>query len=176
MSIYTRNRLLIFIIILLVALNVSTIVTVRHKMKQHMELANSEVEHYSDQRGKHFKEELGLNKEQFKQFKHFRKIYYPKMYKLQSDMHQKRIDLLEELSKEHTDTVRLHKLSDDIGCMHSEMKSVTNEYFLNLKSVCTREQQLILFKFYKAILAPGHGVSRGPYGKHRHNKDTTLIY
>jgi Spy/CpxP family protein refolding chaperone len=179
MSIYTRNRLLGFIIILLIALNISTIVTVRYRMKKHIESYDADVEHYQDQRGKHFREELNLDKEQFEKFKQYRKQYYPIVYNLQSKMHEKRLMLLEELSKENTDTVKLNEISREIGRMHTEMKIATNKYFINLKSVCTREQQLKLFKFYKAILAPGHGVNRAPFGKGKHkyknSKDTVIL-
>ena len=67
-------------------------------------------------------------------------------------LHIKRHELLVELAKEKPDTTVLLTISNEIGTMHSQLKMATNNFYLNMKSVCTPEQQAKLNEIFEAIL------------------------
>ena len=169
MSIFTRSKLLIFIILLLVATNISTIVTVWHKTNNQSEQYNIVSDNNIDQprlqRGRHFRDELNLSPEQFRQFRQFRQQYHPIVHDLKTQMNYKRVELLNELSKVQPDTLILNQISIDIGVMHTEMKMATNAYFINMKSVCSPQQQEKLTEVFKAMLNPKNNMNMPNQGR-----------
>lgn len=183
MSIFTRNKFLIFIILLLVATNVSTLITVWHKTGDNSTLqisnANDNIEQPRINRGRHFRDELNLSPKQFRQFRQFRQQYHPIVHELKTQMDTKRVDLLNELSLEQPDTLVLNQISKDIGEMHTLMKMATNNYFINMKSVCTPEQQVKLVDVFKAMLNTQNNMGMPNQGRqsrsHRSSRNSNNI-
>ena len=169
MSIFTRSKFLVFIILLLVATNISTIVTVWHKTdnksEQYHTVVDDNINKPRTQRGRHFRDELNLSPEQFRQFRQFRQQYHPIVHYLTTQMKYKRVELLNELSKDQPDTLILNQLSRDIGLMHTEMKMATNDYFINMKSVCTPQQQEELTEVFRAMLNPKNNMDMPHQGR-----------
>jgi Spy/CpxP family protein refolding chaperone len=178
MSIFSNNKFLIAIIVILIATNISTILTVRyksaHKVRSYQENRGGNIKLPTSRFGMFFREQLNLNEEQHAQFREFRQQYHPHVHGLTNNMREKRMELLTELSKEHPDTLILNNISKEIGDMHTMLKIATNEYFLNMKSVCTPEQQTKLTEIFRTMLNKesrpemrGNRVDKGRQRKQR---------
>ena len=79
------------------------------------------------------------------------------------------MDLINELGAQNTDTTRLDKLATEIGENNRELKQVTTTFYLNMKKICTEEQQKKLHSIFQSMLnkdsqinlpQPGNGRGR----------------
>jgi len=156
MNIFSRSRLYIAIIIILIATNISTLLTVRYqtskKFNTYQESSGSNIEIPRTHLGRFFRDELNLTREQHFKFREFRQQYHAYVFDLTGQMQEKRLELLDELSKEHPDTLVLNRISTEIGDMHTLLKKATNEYFLSMKNVCKPEQQKKLTEIFRSML------------------------
>ena len=169
MSFFIRNKFLLFIVLLLVVTNITTVLTVRYKTNDRLTpnvIDDNITNHQRFQRGMHFKDELGLTDEQFQEFQQLRRTYNPIVRRMMLNMRSKRVELLDELSKENPDTIILNKISRDIGDMHTEMKIATNSYFIKMKHICTPEQQLKLIDVFKSMLGQQGNMGKPDRGMH----------
>jgi len=156
MTIFTKTKTLIVIIIVLFATNISTLYTVwnlsNNTVTTVSDTVKSKVFNPNIPMGRLLKQELQLTPEQISSFREFRKEYYPYVHKKYDSLHIKRHELLKELAKENPDTVVLLSISEEIGAMHADLKMATNNFYLNMKSVCTPEQQQKLNHIFEAML------------------------
>lgn len=93
------------------------------------------------QNGRIFRDQLGLDQDQFLQFRNFRRDFNQQGLALRDSMRMIRDQWLGELSKENTDDRRLNELAGEIGHLHMRLKLLTAKYYLNMKGVCNPEQQ-----------------------------------
>ena len=153
MDYFKKNKILIWVIIILLATNIATIATVIY----HVYIIENNIR--KPERivipdyglGRFFREELNLTREQQQQFRSFRQNYRLQASKIIKQMQEKRLEMLDELSVENSDTVRLHQIADEIGAFHRELKHLTFEYYLNLKDICNDQQRDKLFRMFKAM-------------------------
>jgi len=85
---------------------------------------------------------------------------------------KKRMDIAKEISSKKPDTLKLYKLADEWGNLHSQLKKQTIRHFLQLKSYCNPAQQEKLSVFFNDILMcdePMHG--RGMKFRHGSEKN-----
>ncbi len=165
---YNRS-ILIWIIVILALTNLSTIgtilyrayfqeSTVQYDNSEHIEIPNSRI-------GRFFRDELNLNYEQHQQFRNFRQKFHREANILADEMQLRRNELMIELRKEKSDSICLHKLAREIGNLHSELKHLTFEYYLEMKNVCTDEQKEKLFQIFNSMTNQGNEFKM-PYKKH----------
>jgi len=62
------------------------------------------------------------------------------------------VSMIEELAKEKSDARTLDSLSRKIGNLSTSLRRVTTEYFLNLKNICSDEQQQQLTLIFKRMM------------------------
>ncbi|GEM_PF-389651 len=62
------------------------------------------------------------------------------------------ISLLEEMARQDPDPVKIERLTRRIGTMHTNLKNLTVEYFDNVRSVCTEDQNTMLASLFKMIM------------------------
>ena len=65
---------------------------------------------------------------------------------------QLRGDLINELGAQNPDTARLKQMAADVGNNHRELKEVTTTFYLNMKKICTVEQQAKLHEIFQSML------------------------
>lgn len=150
-----NKSLLIWIVTILVVTNASTIATILYRNSQiqkAIENPQPEIEIPDGHLGRFFRNELGLNPQQHRQFRVFRQKFHSQANSLSAQMQLTRNEMLEELGKEESDTVRLHHLAEELGQMHTELKHLTFEYYLSMKSICNPEQQQKLYGFFKTTI------------------------
>ena len=145
-----KRRILIWIIIILVALNVSIMGTIfynSHTIKH--AIHNNRAEFLKERIScEYIVDELRFDDEQKKAHRLFRRNYMKEAEKITIEMQHKRIEIMNELESEAPDTLYLHALSKEIGRLHAELKQTTINYYLNLKSTSNDKQKRHLSKIF----------------------------
>lgn len=170
-----KHRLMVWAIVVLAVMNVSTIVTVAYHQRK---FVKSETIVVSDPKqpevnaekfsGRYFRDQLNMNNEQMEKFRQINPLFRPKVRDITIELSQKRQQMLREMSAEKSDTTRLNALSDSIGYLHSDLKKLTYRYYLEIKGICDPEQQKKLEQLFgdvfsndASIVTPGIGGQRG---------------
>ena len=153
MNYFKKNKILIWIIIILLATNIATITTIiYHSYTDDYNTYKPEKIRIPDYKlGRFIRDELDLTKEQHEQFRSFRKDFHVEASKIAKQLKTKRSEMLNDLSVENSDTIRLHEIADEIGLLHRELKHLTFEYYLNLKNICNEQQRADLYKVFKTM-------------------------
>ena len=143
-----RNRWMVWAIVALAILNITTLITVLYHKNQVVE---KEVITTPDSiksekasvlySGRYFRDELNLSNEQMDKFSQFNPEFRQEVRTINLKMADKRNDMLVEMAKKNSDKNKLNLLSDSIGFLHANLKKVTYMYYLNFKSICNQEQQ-----------------------------------
>jgi hypothetical protein len=146
-----RNNWMAWAIAVLAVMNLATLLTLvyhRNKFVKKEEVAipyqpksvNASVK-YS---GRYFRDELNLSYDQMKSFSEFNPEFRQAAMAINRDMAEKRHGMLIEMAKNNCDTNRLNVLSDSIGYLHAALKKSTYKYYINIKNICNRQQQIKL--------------------------------
>jgi hypothetical protein len=153
-----KNRWVVWAIVGLALLNITTLITIVYHKNQVIEKelvitpnsTNSEKASvlYS---GRYFRDELNLSNEQMSKFSHFNPEFRREVRTINLLLADKRNEMLVEMAEENSDTNRLNLLSDSIGYLHASLKKVTYMYYLNFKNICTQEQQKKLEQLFDEI-------------------------
>jgi len=169
MKLYNNKNILIWIIVFLAITNISTIGTIIYRTYSQQTISQSnqseQIEIPNDHLGKFFRDELNLTYEQHQQFRNLRQIFHTKANVVTDEMQVKRDEIMLQLGEEKTDTVYLNTLAKEIGNLHEELKHLSFEYYLNMKSICNDEQKDKLFQIFKAMTNNG-GEIKMPNKKH----------
>ncbi len=173
----TENKytLMIWAIVILAVMNISTLITIMyHKYQSDTTVANSVIdpkqlevdsEKFS---GRYFRDQLNLSSEQMDKFKEINPVFRPKARNITVELAEKRNQMLIEMSALKSDTASLNALSDSIGQLHGNLKKITYKYYLDIKSICDPEQQRKLEELFGEMFSndapmgfPGKGGQRG---------------
>ena len=143
-----RNKWMVWAIVALAILNITTLITVLYHKNQVVE---KEVSTTPDSiksekasvlySGRYFRDELNLSNEQMDKFSQFNPEFRQGVRTINLKLADKRHDMLIEMAKKNSDKNKLNLLSDSIGFLHANLKKVTYMYYLNFKSICNQEQQ-----------------------------------
>lgn len=173
MAIRNTYRILIWIIVILVATNISMGVSFwfhRHKeVKAADEAANNpNVEMPSEQRTRFFRDQLDLDQEQINVFRELNREFNRSARKESDELEQLRIEMVVEMGKESPSTEKLDSIAKEVGGHHSELKEITMDYYLKMKAVCDSSQQeklkeifLTVSKSKEDVSLPGRGRGFG---------------
>lgn len=171
-----RNvKLLGWLVIILLATNLATVLTVVYHTKT--EVASeikpqTESEVPGDQRTHFFKDRLNLTDEQLEPFRDANHRYNREARGITDLMSELRRELLTELMRESASEEKLQQLSHEIGEQHEALKMATCKFYLDLKEICTPEQQIELAGIFQSLLnsdekvkLPGKQYRRGRNSK-----------
>jgi hypothetical protein len=167
--------LMIWSIVVLAVLNISTLGTIMFHKYQSDKTETSSIsdkkrieadsEKYS---GRYFRDQLNLSREQMDKFIRINPVFRRQAHEITVELALKRKLMLVEMSAVQSDTLRLDLLSDSIGQLHSNLKKVTYRYYLDIKTICDPEQQRKLEQIFGEIFTndspmghPGIGGSKG---------------
>jgi len=161
---------MVWAIIILAALNITTIISVVHgrrseKKENTILTDNHETEENSsvNYNGRYFREKLKLTQDQMDSFTKFNPEFRQQVRKIDIELDRQRHIMLMEMASENCDTIKLNLTSDSIGLSHADLKKVTYRFYLNMKNICTKEQQLKLEEIFNGIFTSGVGTGR--YGR-----------
>ncbi|WP_347839018.1 periplasmic heavy metal sensor [uncultured Draconibacterium sp.] len=169
----TKNtyRILIWVIVILVGTNLSMGISFwYHKQqdKKAAEAVRQKVEMPSEQRTRFFREQLNLQADQMDAFRNLNRAYNRNAREISDRMTELRITMVEEMGENYPDSTALKAISTEIGALHTELKDLTIAYYLDMKEVCTEEQQEKLNDVFLSMTKSKEDVSlpqRG--GRHR---------
>lgn len=147
------KKILIWIIIILVAINISTIGTIIYNSCFEKNPRQNIRKEFIQEKGscKHLTDELNFNDEQKKEHQFYRQNYLTSAKELTNEMQNKRIEMMSELEKDASDTIYLYVISREIGNLHAELKRLTINYYINLKSICNAEQKVHLSQIFNKM-------------------------
>lgn len=157
-----NNKILIGIIGLLVLLNLTIVGTIlyrKNEITSYQSQENSQKVLPTNHLGSFFKEELNLSNKQQRAFQSIRHEYHQNSDILLEKMDKNRNDILTELGKETSDTINLNKLSKDLGFLHTELKNLTMNYYLDMKGICNEKQKEKLFQIFKSMVNVNGDIS-----------------
>ncbi len=171
-----KNNLLVCLVLFLLMTNVATILTVVlhiNKKTGGTSVAASAISGDTtaipgSQRVNYMAEQLKLTPDQQDSFRKATWDYGRKARDISQEMSRLRDLLLTEMDRETPDTTRLSQLSEQIGFQHTNLKKLSVDHYLVLKSFCTEDQKKELFEMFKKVLKPDGEVNvprgQGPPG------------
>jgi len=150
----TKYRILIWIIVILVATNLSTIGSFYyHRISEAKKPKIEELKVIpGEQRTRFFRDQLNLNDEQLDQFRNINRTFNRTARGIEMNLAQLREDLLNELGTQNPDSIRLSQMATEVGNNHRELKQLTTTFYLNMKKICTSEQQVKLHEIFQSML------------------------
>lgn len=168
-----KYRTLVWIIVILVATNLSTIGSFYYHRLTELKAEKARQEEQTtipgDQRTRFFRDELSLNDTQLDEFRDINRTFNRTARGIEMNLVTLREDLINELGAQNPDSIRLEKLADEIGENHRELKQVTAKFYLNMRKICTADQQQKLHSIFQSMLnkdsqvnlpQPGQGRGR----------------
>lgn len=167
-----RNvKLLGWLVIILLATNLATVLTVIYNNKAEVVSTpkpQPESDVPGDKRTRFFKDRLNLTEAQLEPFREANRRYNRETRGITESMANLREDLLTELMSDSTSQQQLQQLSHKIGEEHEALKLATCNFYLELKEICTPEQQDELAGIFQSLLnadekvkLPGKQFRRG---------------
>lgn len=166
---FTKYRILIWLVIILLIINISAITTIflgvniRDKKEPKPFHRRTEIHRHHDKR--FFEKSLNLSEEQHRQFKETKHKFFSEAKKIAGLMHNKRVEFMNELASDSPDTLKLQEIAEEIGKLHAKLKYQTYKHYLEMKNICTKEQEEELTRIFKSML---HDESSfiSPGGRH----------
>lgn len=178
MNLFNNNRIVFWILIFLVLINITALATYFIYMRKP---ANEPVPGSGFKQGIALRQELSLTPDQSIKVNEINAAYKASSQPIVAAIKEKKADLLEELSKENTDNNLLAKLADEVVTEQKQLQMANIKQFLDLKKVCTPEQTQRLSQIYSELygcenkgMGRGQGKGQGKGMRHRYGqqKDT----
>jgi len=174
----SKNQLMIWAIVVLVILNLTTIVTVFYYRNINNRKATVKEESTVQSEnasmrfsGRWFRDQLNLSNEQMDRFRTFNPIFRQQVRDINIELNNLRGKMLDEMSAGDHDTAKLNSLADSIGYLHADLKVLTYKYYLDFKEICNKEQKEKLDSLFGEMFAAdgqtGKYGQRGPNGRGR---------
>lgn len=175
----TTYRTLIWVIVILLATNLSMAVTfLYHKQqdkKATQQTEESAIEVPAEQRTRFFREQLNLSQEQVNQFRELNRSYNRTARDITFQLEKLRIEMVEELGNPEPDRVKLDEITKTIGELHKQLKNVTIDYYLGMKTACDESQKEKLNEIFRSMLKQNEDVKlpgrQGRYGRGYRNNN-----
>jgi uncharacterized membrane protein len=180
-----KTKLLIWLIIILIALNLATIISgISYSLKSR-KADQIKTEVPFNQRADFFYEQLGLTPEQREHFLEYNREFNRNARTIINDLNSLRFSMIKEMAETNPDRSKLDDICTRIGTLHTKLKGVTVDYYLQMKSVCDKQQQLALNDLFERMLdsdgnlemrRPGYGRQKGGgYGRGRQNQNKPMF-
>ena len=173
-------RILVWIIVILIATNLSTVGSFYyHKLSELKTSSKDQVEQRKaqvDQRTSFFSDHLDLATDQIDQFRQINLTYNQAARAIELNLVRLRETLINELGIQNPDTIRVNQLTAEIGENHRKLKYLTSSFYLDMKKICSTEQQAKLNDLFQSMLSKDgqETLQRGRYqwGKRRKNQSS----
>jgi|WetSurMetagenome_2_1015567.scaffolds.fasta_scaffold04153_11 hypothetical protein len=171
-----KNRWMVWAIVILAIMNITTILTIIYHQNQSekpayistplQDISESASINYS---GRYFRDQLNLSNEQMKSFVSFNPAFRQRARNINIDLENLRNKMLTELAAKKPDIDRLNLLSDSIGYQHISLKKLTYNYYLDIKKICNPDQQKKLEQLFREMFKSdtqiGHNGMGGQGGR-----------
>lgn len=161
----TKNKVLIGVVILLVALNITTLIVLGLKKPAAESSVVQRPRNYNTRTERGFpnrlQQELNFDLQQQEQYNEIREAYHLHTQENRLQLQEMYREMMEELSLENPDTVLLSRLAERIGQLHQEQQQATINHFLSLQNICTPDQYQMMQHHFMRGMRPHNGQRRG---------------
>jgi hypothetical protein len=170
---FSQNRILIWLVIFLLIINVaaiSTILIIRVRKVNDTSFiphARFHREGRMPGEGGFLKEFLELDEGQFEQFRDARHGFQARAWDITEELREKKFEFLRELHQNEPDTNKIQEISEDIGRLHKRLRLESGKYYLELRRFCSEEQQRKLYHFFMQTFD-------GTELRHGHDRDRVM--
>ena len=164
MNPHNKNRLIFWILIFLVIVNLSALVTFFSFNRNSEEVTCNAMQ---PQCGKAFQSELGLSHEQVQKVELINSEYQANSSPIVNEIRKIRSDILDELSSETPDTSYINQKSNELCDFQLQLQQANFTQFLELKKVCDPEQAQRLSALYRELYGCA-GMENSEDRMHRH--------
>ena len=147
-----RTKLLIWIIVVLVAINLAALISGLAYSTKRSDQSTVSSDVPFNQRADFFYEQLGLTSDQREQFFVFNQEFNQDARLITDEMNSLRHTMIKEMSRSNPDTSNLDKICTEIGILHSQLKFATVDYYLKMKGSCDKDQQKLLNELFLRML------------------------
>lgn len=167
MDYFSKKRFSLGLVLILLIVNIAAISTMLYHILSERSSAGQKTEIPSASQV--LISELKLSDEQRERFQIINQFYNQQSCDIASKLTEKRSEMLTQLGEEAVDTLVLNTIAEDIGKLHTELKLLTIQNFLELKKICTPDQQPLLSKIFEDMLeSEGHFKGAGKQYRHRY--------
>ncbi|MBN1159511.1 MAG: hypothetical protein JXA61_09035 [Bacteroidales bacterium] len=171
-----KPRILIYVVILLAAMNIATFATIWYHVRQSNQSQEvtatgqleGDAQAFSD---RYFRDRLGFTSRQMNTFRGSSMEFRRKARTINQDLIGCRISMLDEMRLDKPDLEKLEMLSDSIGTLHTGLKQYTYRYYLDIKEICSEDQIRELNRLFEEFFVndyrmgpQGSGRQQGPRG------------
>ena len=154
-SFFTRNKILAWLVIFLLILNLSVIATVlitNNKQAKSMSLPAVTKRHPGPGAGMFLRTELDMSDQQFLQFNQARIKYQARARELNRQLSVFKKNYYDELMKGNPDPDIIRITCDSIGARHVQLMQETGSYYLEIRKLCNNDQITRLNKFFSGVI------------------------
>jgi hypothetical protein len=135
------------------------------------QLEEAAIEVPSERRTRFFRDQLNLGRDQMDIFRELNREFNRTAWRITHQLESLRADMVRELGKENPRDKRLDSISKNIGELHTDLKNETIKYYLELKVVCSEEQQIKLNEIFISMLKKNEDVSLPQFGRGNTNRN-----
>ncbi|MFA5587547.1 MAG: periplasmic heavy metal sensor [Bacteroidales bacterium] len=173
MALQNKYRILVWVIVILVATNLSMGFSfLYHKQQDKKLLEQTEqeaVELPAQQRTRFFREQLNLQPQQMNAFRELNREFNRTAWQINHQLESLRIEMVTEMGSQTPDKIKLEAISKKIGELHTRLKNETIDYYLAMKEACTDEQQKRLNEIFISVLKKNEDVRLPQRGRRYRN-------
>ena len=173
MAIENKYRLLVWVIVILVATNLSMgfsfLYHKQQEKKQTEQVEEAAIELPAQQRTRFFREQLNLEPQQMEIFRELNRDFNRTAWQVNHQLERLRIEMVTEMGNPTPDKIRLDDISKEIGELHTLLKKETIEYYLSMKEVCNNEQKEKLNEIFISVLQKNEDVKLPQRGRQFRN-------
>ncbi len=169
----TTSRILIYAVIFLAVLNVTTFITIGYHIYHPGTMIEQQMTGSSINRnynGRYFRDRLQLDKDQMNEFRSINDNFRTKARTINLNLQHCRQEMMNEMQNDNVDTSKLNALSDSIGQLHKSLKIDTYKYYIAIKKICNQKQSNELNSMFDEFFI-GNGMHHGQHEIHRRGKD-----
>jgi Spy/CpxP family protein refolding chaperone len=156
MAIEKKYHILIWVIVILAATNLSMGLSFLYHRQQEKKQAEQNEQETIDlpaqQRTRFFREQLNLQPDQVNIFRELNRNFNRSAWQINHQLESLRIEMITELGHQNPDQKKLEKIALEIGELHTELKNETIDYYLKMKESCNKEQQAKLNELFILVL------------------------
>lgn len=172
----TKNRLMIWAIVFLSILNLTTLGTILYHEYSSSKVAENslnmpdriegDAEKFG---GGYFRDQLFFSGEQMDLFREFNPLFRRDAREITINLANLRKSMLKEMSNMYSDTTHIIQIADSIGLLHKNLKLITFEYYKNIKDICDSTQKTklesLFNEFFVNDVPVGFNGTRGVSGR-----------
>ncbi|MGQ8335285.1 hypothetical protein ACUNWD_01970 [Sunxiuqinia sp. A32] len=170
---FSKTKILTWLVVILLATNISTVISVMYfSKKDTQEIAPLKpTEIPGEKRARFFKEHLGLQEQQMDIIRDANRNFNRQSRWILLNLESLREDLVNEMTKDNSDTLVLNRISEQIGEEHTKLKKITYSFYNELSSACNEQEKEKLSELFQSLISSEKNIQLPQRRQGRFNRD-----